>query len=203
LDTEQIYKYLLDVSYQNDKALHSVFKENGNIKAPVVQDISMTAYLCKVVASQQLSSVAAATIWSRVSAQLKLSKVTLEDFLVEDNIEKLRNCGLSKNKVKAMLSIKEKFITDTSFEEKVKRIEQEDFMEELTSIWGVGTWTAEMLGMFYLGKKDFYPLNDAAIKRGVTKLCGNERHVKSMPEYAPYRTYLCLHVWHAIDNFKL
>lgn len=68
---------------------------------------------------------------------------------------------------------------------------------------GGGEWTAEMLGMFYLGKKDFYPLNDAAIKRGVTKLCGSERHAEAMPEYAPYRTYLCLHVWHAIDNFNL
>jgi len=85
----------------------------------------------------------------------------------------------------------------------------DEIIELLTQIKGVGKWTAEMLLMFALGREDIFSVDDYGIQSGMVKLYKlqklekkqlRERLIKISNKWAPYRTYACLYFWHWKDN---
>nr|WP_220222417.1 hypothetical protein [Haloplanus salinus] len=71
-------------------------------------------------------------------------------------------------------------------------------IEELTSITGVGTWTAKMQLLFSLGRPDVFPVGNLGIRTGMRTLRGDidrERMVETAERWAPYRSYASLYLW--------
>lgn len=151
------------------------------------------------IINQQLSSAGAAAVRDRVFAELD-TEVTPEAMLAADE-EALRAAGLSNAKISYLQNAAEAFrardLTRTGLEE----YSDAAVIEELTSITGVGEWTARMYLLFVLGREDVLPLGDLGIRKGIQDLYsdGGDLTRAEMRQIAdpwrPYRSYGTLYIW--------
>ena len=93
--------------------------------------------------------------------------------------------------------------------EELEKMNDEELVEYLTQIKGVGRWTVEMLLMFALGRKDIFAIDDLGIQNAMIKLYRLDRTDKKKfkedllrisAKWSPYRTYACMHLWQWKDG---
>ena len=155
--------------------------------------------LCRAVAGQQLSVKAAASIWSRVVDSA--ADQPLIDYFATASPDTLRGCGLSAAKVKAMRAIALATLSNQLNEELLRELDHEERTQCLTEIWGVGQWTADMMGIFYFGDPDIWPDGDTTARKNLERLTSRRRKtVRTAARFAPYRSYLALYMWHQADT---
>ena len=159
--------------------------------------------LCRSIVGQQLSTKAAATIWGRFE-ELVGSMIQPEIVLKIEH-EKYREAGLSNAKARYVRGIAEAVVEREIELESVGELEDEEVVEYLTRLKGVGRWTAEMFCMFTLGRSDLFSVGDLGLKRAVEKLYGLENPraeelVVLAEKWSPYRTYACRVLWESLDN---
>ena len=157
------------------------------------------------IVAQQISVKAAASIWARIVGVV--GEITTANVL-SAGFNKLRACGLSNQKSQYFINIAEHFkankINDASH---WQNRDYAEIVEELTSIKGVGPWTAQMFGMFYLLEPDIFPLKDLGIIRAINRFYssgGSDLKMNEIIEisnqWQPYRTVAALFLWRFIDN---
>jgi O-6-methylguanine DNA methyltransferase len=163
--------------------------------------------LIEAVVHQQLSPKAASTILGRVMDLFPGSKIPDPSELLKTGDESLRNAGLSRAKIKALKDIARKALDGAvpSSEEMVF-LSDEEIIERLTSIHGVGLWTVEMMLIFNLGRLDVFPVDDYALRKGISEVLD----MKEVPtpkqanvlgeRWRPYRTVASLYLWNTINS---
>jgi DNA-3-methyladenine glycosylase II len=82
---------------------------------------------------------------------------------------------------------------------------EQEVINELTKVKGIGQWTAEMFLMFSLGREDVFSTGDLGLKRAIEKLYNisdpsKEILIEMSNKWSPYRTYAALVLWHSLDN---
>lgn len=81
------------------------------------------------------------------------------------------------------------------------QLSQTDRVKQLTKIWGIGQWTADMMGIFYFGDPDIWPDGDVTARKTLEKLTSKRRKtVRTAARFLPYRSYLALHMWKNVDS---
>jgi len=161
--------------------------------------------LMRSIVGQQISVKAAASVWQKI--------IDLLDEIKPDNVllvsfENLRSCGLSNQKAQYIINIAEHFksrnINDESY---WKDREFSNIYDELITIKGIGPWTAEMFGMFYLLERDIFPLKDLGILKAINQLYSVDgvplqidQVVAISDRWKPYRTVASWYLWRSIDN---
>jgi len=193
-------QHLLCVSKVQDLDFRRIVLENGVLNVSRKEPRELLTFLVKTVIGQQLSTSAARSIWLRVERLAVEKRCNLIQLLCDDNLDCLRQCGLSNNKVKATLEINSVLGSESGFAETLLNSNYPDVVNKIESIWGLGRWSADMCAMFYCGLQDVLPINDSAINKGVKKLFGTADVEYVTEKYAPFRTYMCLHIWRAIDG---
>ena len=189
---------------KKDKILKKLIEKVGPLNPGSSGDLYYS--LMKAIVSQQLSVKAADTIWKRF---LELFKNGYPDAnkVLKLKDEKLRSAGLSFQKAGYLKNIARFSIEETLDYAKLKNKTDEELIEYLTQIKGVGRWTVEMLLMFSLKRKDVLPLDDLGIQNGIKQLYGlnsvkrdllKEMELLSQP-WKPYRTLACLYIWRYKD----
>ena len=154
--------------------------------------------LCRAIAGQQLSVKAALTIWTRVID--RAGSAPLVDYLLQASPEDLRACGLSAAKTKSMKAVAQAACEGQLATETLDALTHSDRTKRLTAIWGVGQWTADMMGIFYFGDPDIWPDGDLAARKMLTDLTSPRRKtVRTAARFTPYRSYLALYMWHQIN----
>lgn len=159
--------------------------------------------LCASIMSQQLSTKVAAVIYKRFINLFNGKEPTAEQILGLRQDE-LRAIGLSHAKVNYLRNVAA-FSLDPGLDfKKLSKMENEEVINYLTGIKGVGRWTAEMQLMFTLGKEDVFAVDDLGIQIAMEKLYKLDRSdkrklkeemTKISEAWSPYRTYACLHLW--------
>lgn len=147
------------------------------------------------IVNQQLSTASAAAIRDRLFD--RLGEVTPETVLAADR-EALRDAGLSGTKVDYLRNAAAAFRDRDLTREGLAHHDDEAVVDELTSITGVGRWTAEMYLLFVLGREDVLPLGDLAVRRGIEALYGaaDRDEMRAVAEpWRPYRSYGTRYVW--------
>lgn len=132
--------------------------------------------LGRMIAHQQLSTKAAATIWGRVEAFL--GEVTPETLLTADP-ESLRACGLSRPKVAHLTSIAEAMVTGQLSLERVCAADLDSARAELVAVRGIGPWTAELFLLYAVGAMDAFPIADVGLMEAHKQLGGYETRMES------------------------
>ena len=164
--------------------------------------------LCASIMSQQLSTKVAKVIYHRFLELYGGEEPTPEQIVVTP-FEKLRAIGLSNAKTQYVLNVAQFAIDHQLTDKKLKKMNNEQIIELLTQIKGVGRWTVEMLLMFTLGREDLFSADDYGIQTAMKKLYKlddsnkkefKEKMLKISNKWTPYRTYACLHLWHWKDN---
>lgn len=165
--------------------------------------------LIRSIVSQQLSVKAAASIFKRFLASFPGNYPHIED-LLRMEIEDLRALGLSKQKSTYVQCVAEFFKEHSADPSAWADKTDEEIIQSLTAIKGVGKWTAQMILMFTLERPDILPVDDLGIQKGMIKLYDIETKGKElkqeMERYAepwrPYRTYACRYIWNWITPFE-
>lgn len=162
--------------------------------------------LAESIAYQQLSGKAAATIFGRVQALYPGRKWLDPKLVLATSDEKLRGCGLSGSKTAALKDLAAKTLDGTVPSGRVlARMEDEEIIERLTAVRGIGRWTVEMLLIFELGRLDVWPVADYGVQKGFAKTFGR-RKLPTTKQFArigekwrPYRSVAAWYFWRALD----
>ena len=197
--TQEIHKHCLKIASGISPDLRDALKQGGAIQFKVWRGQSLETLLYRSVAGQQLSTKAADSIWSRVNEAA--GDLPLGEFIRSSDTATLRACGLSGAKVKTLKGIAEAFLAGTLNARKLKRLDTDQRTQALTALWGVGTWTADMVNMFFFGDPDVWPEKDVAVVKTFQRLIGEQLDCHSVAEgFAPYRSYLALYMWRIKDG---
>ena len=120
------------------------------------------------------------------------------DGILSADPETLRECGLSRQKTGYVRNVAEAF-SERYDHAYFETLEDEAVIEELTTIKGVGEWTARMQLLFSLGRPDVFPVGDLGVRKGMRALFGEElsraEMVVKAERWAPYRSYATLYLW--------
>ncbi|HJL93160.1 MAG TPA: hypothetical protein QGF04_05180 [Woeseiaceae bacterium] len=193
---KKVHQELLDRSKNTHINLFRLFQHNGIITI-VPSEYDLFTYMLKLVCSQQLSTKAAETIWQRINLLAKKNKQNLMSLSHDDMKDELKSCGLSNNKLKAIISLRSAFNNNKISENLIKTATHDQIDVIVSNLWGFGPWSAAMIAMFYCCLTDIWSDKDLILKRRLTKIAELETTTekKLLEHYAPYRTYLALHIW--------
>lgn len=170
--------------------------------------------LARAIAHQQLNGTAAESIFGRfcaLYATKKAGAALLEASLVLDTPdEKLRAVGLSFAKIAGIKDLARKTLDGVvPAYEILHTLADEEIIERLTQVRGIGRWTVEMLLMFRLGRPDVLPIDDFGVRNGF-RLAYGLRGLptpKALAEFgqrwAPYRSVAAWYLWRAVDLHKI
>ena len=163
--------------------------------------------LAESIAYQQLSGKAAATIWGRVRALYGKRKYLDPKEVLKTPDRKLRGAGLSRAKVAALKDLAAKTIDGTvPTARALAKMSDEEIIERLIQVRGIGRWTVEMLLLFGLGRPDVWPIHDYGVQKGFAKTFGKRKlptpkqMLKHGKKFAPHRSIAAWYFWRALDN---
>ncbi|MFW6094524.1 MAG: DNA-3-methyladenine glycosylase family protein [Pseudomonadota bacterium] len=161
--------------------------------------------LIRAVVYQQLSGKAAGTIYARLMALYGGRRHPTPAQILETPDEQLRAAGLSRQKVAAIRDIAHKRLDRViPHQRSIRHLDDEQIIERLTAVRGVGRWSAEMYLIFSLGRPDVLPLDDLGVRKGAGKMLGRELTPKALGEYgerwAPWRSAAAWHCWRATET---
>lgn len=160
-------------------------------------------HICSSIMSQQLNTKVAAVIYARFLALIYKKIPSPQDILALE-FDTLRGIGLSNAKTRYVQNVCRFFIDEKITDSRLHKMEDEEFIEYLTRIKGVGRWTAEMILMFTLGREDVFAVNDLGIQQAMTKLYKldtsdkkalKQKMISLSAKWKPYRTYACRYLW--------
>ncbi len=163
--------------------------------------------LLEAIAYQSISGKAAATIFARIKALSSTGRAPTPQEMLKLHKLTLRKAGLSGAKVLAMKDLAKKTIEGVvpSLEE-AQRLSDDELVERLTSVRGIGAWTVEMFLIFRLGRPDVLPIHDLGVKKGWSITYG-KKHMPKPKEllafgerWRPYRTVASWYMWRACQR---
>ena len=162
--------------------------------------------LARAIVGQQISVAAAQTIWGRFCELFKSGAVDFRQLLEFDDA-RLRSAGLSKQKIVYVRDLAQKVISgDVPRPESLAKLPDDEIVEALLPIKGVGEWTVQMLLIFHLQRPDVWPVKDLGVKKGFMKI-HNKRKIpdekfllKFGEKFSPYRSYAARYYWKALEN---
>ncbi|HMG68657.1 MAG TPA: hypothetical protein VK588_13255 [Chitinophagaceae bacterium] len=196
-------KYVPHLS--KDQKLKVLIGHHGTLKLKKQKYLYL--YLCYSIMSQQLSTKVASVIRKRF-IDLYGGEPTARQ-IIETPFEKLRGIGLSNAKVGYVQNVAKFEIEKGMDHNKLSKMNNEEVIEYLTQIKGVGRWTAEMLLMFALRREDVFAIDDLGLQQAVINLY-DLRHrkkkimlnkiLKISEQWSPYRTYASMYLWRWKDN---
>lgn len=198
-----MHKSILAHFESTDAVLYELALRYTLREQPAINPNKYLEALCRSIVGQQLSVKAAATIWVRATAAVGNWDQAESIIGVPD--ETLRQAGLSGQKVRYVKNIAEAVSSGSLNIHAYTLMKDNDILNELVAIKGVGVWTAEMFLMFTMGREDVFSGRDLGLRRAIEKLYGMESITPKDADafaarWAPYRTYASRLLWHSLDN---
>lgn len=183
-----------------DPALKQLIEKVGPVHWKIGGD--PLQHLLSAVVSQQLSIKAAETIHNRLLSAGGKSELD-PNWILSQSAEQLRTVGISGQKAGYLHAISAFHLTHPIDKSHLESLSNEEIIELLTQIKGVGKWTVEMLLMFCLGRLDVFPIDDLGVLQEAEKLVqtglSGKAQKKALVEYAekwaPYRSIASRFLW--------
>ena len=196
-----IHSHLIEVSKKHCKPLQKLLQKNGVIEINVPKNFPLFDCLTQTVIEQQLAYVAAKTIWQRLNKAASSADQTLFQFCNQKNRATLKKIGLSGNKIKAILGARSAIKNGDLNADDLLVMNYEKLHKTITSLWGFGNWSVDMIAIFYYGMTNIWSDQDLILNRGIKSLC---EKTDLSPEdllqlVNPYQSYLALHIWRYKD----
>jgi DNA-3-methyladenine glycosylase II len=194
-----------------DDALAQLVKRDRILKKIIPQfpDIWLTTRgnpfitLARSICGQQISVKAAESVWQRVL--LECGKRPTPASVQKAGLERLRGAGLSGRKAEYILDLSTHFSNKLVQPTKWARMPDEEIIEELTAIRGIGRWTAEMFLIFNLQRPDVLPLDDVGLLNAISLHYFSGEPVSRFEArevaqgWQPFRTVATWYLWRSLD----
>lgn len=206
LDDEQKIKAVTHLSRQ-DKKLAVLIERVGECRLSDKGHPDLFGTLVDAIVSQQLSVKAAATIFGRFCGLLGAEDKKPQPAQMSGVTEQqLRSVGLSRAKSLAVLDLADKIEQGIVLPLTVlEAMPDEDVIQNLIQVRGIGRWTAEMFLMFQLGRADVLPVDDLGVRKGFMLTYGLEAMpdkkllVQHAVRWQPYRSVASWYMWRALE----
>lgn len=184
--------------------------KKDKVLRPVIHKTTLNQYarskscfnaLVKSIVSQQLSVKAAASIYGRLEVLLK-HRITKKSLLATDH-DVLRSVGLSNSKAQYVKNVALFFNEHKLTDKKIIALTDEEIIQKLTQIKGVGVWTVQMMMMFHLDRPDVFPIGDLEVRKQMIKLYAVKTEGKVLlndleviaDRWRPHRSLACIYLW--------
>jgi DNA-3-methyladenine glycosylase II len=176
-----------------------VFKSSPVIPKLKPRTTSLAEAVVETVVGQMLSGKAADTIYNRLCVVVKNRELA---GTWELSFDDLRDCGLSRSKSRAIFEFGEALKFNPVLVENWRDLTCDEMIKQVKNFWGMSGWTATILALFHLGHEDVFPKGDTSLDRALAAIAKRNRRRKHLdPEKAsPYRSYLALYLWNALDS---
>ena len=162
--------------------------------------------LCRSVIYQQISGKAAKKISDRYLSLYANGDRMLPSEVIDIDIKKIFKVGISRQKASYIKNIAHAFNMKIIDEKNISKLDDQEIINQLTTIKGVGRWTAEMFLIFTLRRSDIFPVTDLGIQKGfkifysLDDLPTIELMNKKSELWKPYRTIMSLYLWYAVEG---
>ena len=189
---------------RRDPVLRDLIRAHGDCGLADAQHTDPFRALVSAMISQQLSTKAAATIKARLDALVGAPLTPKRLDAMGD--EALRGVGLSRQKIAYIRDLCGRVSSGAVALHDFDRMTDEEVVEALISVKGIGRWTAEMFLMFRLHRPDVLPVGDLGIVKAVQKayrlrkMPTPERLMRLGEPWRPYRSVACWYLWASLDN---
>jgi DNA-3-methyladenine glycosylase II len=194
MESDKAHKALLKISTEKNFGLLRRYLEKSEPIEIKLSSLPLVEYLSSVVVSQQLSTKAAKTIWSRVHPLVK-------SYTNYANLDtELRLAGLSRSKANYVIGLIGNLNLSTLQKNDLMKMSNIEFESLLLANKGIGPWSVQMARMFYLGDADVMPINDLGIKHAHEHFFSEHAlNEKFYEPFRPWRTYLSLFMWQSLS----
>lgn len=190
---------------QADPVLHVLINRYGPYKRLRVGD-PYHALLSSII-SQQLSRAAASTIRRRLFALLGNEKqAPTPAMLLKTSVNKFRNAGVSQQKASYLKDLAKRIESGELNLKNIDTFMDEEIIAQLTTVRGIGEWTAHMFLIFHLGRPDILPTGDLGVRKGMQRVYNLRKapELKRMQQIArpwvPYRSVGSWYMWRVLEN---
>ncbi|GIK76756.1 MAG: hypothetical protein BroJett022_04460 [Actinomycetes bacterium] len=159
--------------------------------------------LCRIIVGQQVSTAAARTIWGRVEEAFD-GPPTPGQLVKPDAEERLRACGLSGRKASYAIGIAEAVVAEELLLDSLDAMSDEEVVEAVVAMRGLGRWSAEMFLIFDLGRPDVFSGGDLGLRRGIQiayeldEMPSPDEAVAIAERWSPHRSLASLYLWEAV-----
>ncbi|MBT5469984.1 MAG: DNA-3-methyladenine glycosylase 2 family protein [Nitrospina sp.] len=184
-------KNILSHFDERDPVMAGVIRNKGAFKLSLNRNYFLV--LCKAIIGQQISTKAAESITQRFKSLFPSQTPTPKKVAVISAI-KLRQSGLSGQKVKYLKDLAARFLDGSIRPRRFPLLGNEEVVETLTSVYGIGRWTAEMFLIFSLNRTDILPLGDLGLQAGIKKIY----NMRSLP--SPKKMLALGKKWHPMET---
>jgi 3-methyladenine DNA glycosylase/8-oxoguanine DNA glycosylase len=191
---------------ESDNRLKSLIEQVGPFRLEVRHMLDPFQALLRSIVYQQLSGHAAAAIYRRLVETVGEDPPTPESVLATPDQE-LRDAGLSWAKIAGINDLSEKAAAGVvPGLDELHRSDNDEIIERLTVIRGIGRWTVEMLLIFRLGRADILPVTDLGVRKGYMLTYGLDalptpkELEKLCDHWRPYRSVASWYLWRAVDS---
>ena len=190
--TPEIKEFLIEA----DSKFSPIISAVGDIEVELEPDLFVS--LVSTIVGQQLSNKVLEIIWNRFDTLLQ-GEVTPEKILNLPD-EKIREVGISYRKIEYIKNLAQKVLNGELDLVALESFSDQEVIEKLVELKGIGVWTAEMLLIFSLGRSDVFSVRDLGLRRGVTRLydlgdVSDDEVAKIAAKWSPYRTFASLYLW--------
>ena len=185
-----------------DPKMATVIQQVGPLR--LQRNLKYFIVLCRSIVSQQISVAAADTIYSRFQ-KLFGGQTPTPERVAGLKDESLRTAGLSRQKVSYMKDLSHRFLDGTIRPRQLNYLDNEEIVERLTEVHGIGRWTAEMFMIFSLNRLDVFPVDDLGLRVAVQNIYG----MKTRPDakrlrvigkkWSPLETVGTWYAWRSLD----
>lgn len=202
-DLAEAVRYLSE----RDECLKRLIDETIPFVIDVADAQSPYDVLLESIAYQSISGKAAATIFGRIKALGADGRPPAPEQMLRIPAHILRKAGLSGAKVLAMKDLAKKALEGiVPTLQEAQKLTDEELIERLICVRGIGAWTVEMFLIFRLGRPDVLPIHDLGVKKGWSVTYG-KRHMPKPQEllkfgerWRPYRTIASWYMWRAFER---
>ena len=163
--------------------------------------------LCRTIIGQQISTKAADSIWLKFEKKCK-NKIIPQNVLKLSS-SSLKSAGLSRQKISYLKNIAKSFKNGSFNIKDLKKMNDENAIEYITQLKGLGIWSAQMFLMFNLNRSDIFPTKDIGLLRAISKnykvkYPPNEKFLsKISKKFLGYRTVFTWYMWKSIDPVEV
>lgn len=196
IDSKEV-QYLL----QKDTILTPLFSLKDEIIVTIDDDYFVS--LAGIIVAQQLSGKVARVIFNRLE-KLCNDSITAEK-ISEFKDEDLRGIGISFQKIKYLRSLAECHLQKIIDFTNLNHLSDDEIINMLIKIKGIGVWSAQMFLIFSLGREDVFSVGDLGLRNAVKKVYNNpdlteQEIIKISENWMPYRSVVSHYLWHHTDN---
>lgn len=189
----------LNLLSKTDKTLRRAIKTYGMPKTRRLKPGFAT--LARIIVDQQISTKAAAAIWLRLHNSL--GDVTAQNIWDARDLT-LKEAGLSGSKIKTLRALSADILSNRLNFRSLSRKPDHQVLDRLTTIWGIGPWTAEIYLMFGMGRPDIWPAGDLALRTGWQMISDSPDRISAedlanlAEHWRPHRAAAAVLLWHAV-----